>query len=168
MSEYRATSSRNARATSSASGPCRFSTFIFLAFTDSEEAKVVVALENRRRSSVFKFCLVHDHDAIRRVSKVGNGDQFAFHAIGPLRLFAGLYVVRRPSLINTVSATLSSPSRTGSVCCLLRLSLWERLSTSGNFTTGGLTALRGFNDDSSIIQVSAPMQPGNSGGPLMD
>ena len=42
------------------------------------------------------------------------------------------------------------------------------LSTSGNFTTGGLTALRGFNDDSSTIQVSAPIQPGNSGGPLMD
>jgi S1-C subfamily serine protease len=42
------------------------------------------------------------------------------------------------------------------------------LSTSGNFTTGGLTALRGFDDDSSTIQVSAPIQPGNSGGPLMD
>ena len=42
------------------------------------------------------------------------------------------------------------------------------LSTSGNFTTGGLTALRGFEDDSSMIQVSAPLQPGNSGGPLLD
>jgi S1-C subfamily serine protease len=42
------------------------------------------------------------------------------------------------------------------------------LSSSGNFTTGGLTALRGFKDDSSTIQVSSPMQPGNSGGPLMD
>jgi serine protease Do len=42
------------------------------------------------------------------------------------------------------------------------------LSSGGNFTTGGLTALRGFEDDSSVIQVSAPVQPGNSGGPLMD
>jgi S1-C subfamily serine protease len=42
------------------------------------------------------------------------------------------------------------------------------LSTSGNFTTGGLTALRGIDDDSSTIQVSTPIQPGNSGGPLMD
>jgi S1-C subfamily serine protease len=42
------------------------------------------------------------------------------------------------------------------------------LSTSGNFTTGGLTALRGVDDDSSTIQVSTPIQPGNSGGPLMD
>jgi serine protease Do len=42
------------------------------------------------------------------------------------------------------------------------------LSTGGNFTTGGLTALRGMDDDSSMIQISAPLQPGNSGGPLMD
>ncbi len=42
------------------------------------------------------------------------------------------------------------------------------LASSGNFTTGGLTALRGMDDDSSQIQVSSPLQPGNSGGPLMD
>jgi serine protease Do len=42
------------------------------------------------------------------------------------------------------------------------------LASSGNFTTGGLTALRGTDDDTSTIQVSAALQPGNSGGPLMD
>ena len=44
----------------------------------------------------------------------------------------------------------------------------NELSSSGNFTTGGLAALRGPDDDSTLIQVSAPMQPGNSGGPLVD
>jgi serine protease Do len=42
------------------------------------------------------------------------------------------------------------------------------LSSSGNFTLGNVTALAGFDDDSTIIQVSSPMQPGNSGEPLMD
>jgi serine protease Do len=42
------------------------------------------------------------------------------------------------------------------------------LSSSGNFTLGNVTALAGFGDDSTMVQVSSPMQPGNSGGPLMD
>jgi len=35
-------------------------------------------------------------------------------------------------------------------------------------TTGSLTALAGPRDDSRLLQVSAPVQPGNSGGPLLD
>jgi len=42
------------------------------------------------------------------------------------------------------------------------------LSSSGNFTTGTLASLSGMNDDSRFIQTSAPVQPGNSGGPLLD
>jgi serine protease Do len=44
----------------------------------------------------------------------------------------------------------------------------NELSSSGNFTLGNVTALAGFDDDSTMVQVSSPMQPGNSGGPLMD
>lgn len=42
------------------------------------------------------------------------------------------------------------------------------LSTSGNFTSGNITALAGFRDDTGEVQISAPVQPGNSGGPLLD
>ena len=42
------------------------------------------------------------------------------------------------------------------------------LATSGNFTLGNVTALAGLGDDSRYLQISAPIQPGNSGGPLLD
>jgi S1-C subfamily serine protease len=42
------------------------------------------------------------------------------------------------------------------------------LSSSGNFTRGDVTALAGVEDDSRFVQISAPVQPGNSGGPLLD
>ena len=42
------------------------------------------------------------------------------------------------------------------------------LSTSGNFTVGNISAVTGLGDDSRYLQISAPIQPGNSGGPVLD
>ena len=42
------------------------------------------------------------------------------------------------------------------------------LSSSGNVSVGVVSALTGLKNDSSRIQISAPVQPGNSGGPLID
>ena len=42
------------------------------------------------------------------------------------------------------------------------------LASGGNITTGNVTALVGVRDDSRHLQISAPVQPGNSGGPLLD
>ncbi|WP_052764011.1 S1C family serine protease [Microvirga massiliensis] len=42
------------------------------------------------------------------------------------------------------------------------------LASSGNFTLGNVTALAGIGDDTRYLQISAPIQPGNSGGPLLD
>jgi len=46
--------------------------------------------------------------------------------------------------------------------------LSQLLATSGNFTAGNITATAGLGDDSRFYQISAPVQPGNSGGPLLD
>jgi S1-C subfamily serine protease len=42
------------------------------------------------------------------------------------------------------------------------------LSRSGNFTSGSVSSLSGLGDDISRVQISTPVQPGNSGGPLLD
>ncbi len=48
-------------------------------------------------------------------------------------------------------------------------SRWPACSTSGpTLTTGEVSALAGLRDNPRQIQISAPVQPGNSGGPLLD
>jgi serine protease Do len=42
------------------------------------------------------------------------------------------------------------------------------LASGGNVATGNVTALAGLGNDSRFLQISAPVQPGNSGGPLLD
>ena len=42
------------------------------------------------------------------------------------------------------------------------------LGSSGNFTMGHITALEGLSDDTRLLQIQAPIQSGNSGGPVLD
>jgi uncharacterized protein len=42
------------------------------------------------------------------------------------------------------------------------------LATDGALTTGTVSALAGLGNDTRFLQISAPVQPGNSGGPLID
>jgi S1-C subfamily serine protease len=42
------------------------------------------------------------------------------------------------------------------------------VSSGLNVTTGAISALAGPSDDRRLIQITAPVQPGNSGGPLLD
>lgn len=42
------------------------------------------------------------------------------------------------------------------------------LSSGISVTTGTVSALAGPKDDTRLIQITAPVQPGNSGGPLLD
>jgi serine protease Do len=46
--------------------------------------------------------------------------------------------------------------------------LTELLARSGSFTLGNVSALVGIGEDSRYLQISTPVQPGNSGGPLLD
>ncbi|MFG1345567.1 serine protease [Xanthobacter autotrophicus DSM 431] len=63
---------------------------------------------------------------------------------------------------------IGSRTRIGDSIYVYGFPLAGLLSSGGNFTIGNVTATSGLNDDSRMVQISAPVQPGNSGGPLMD
>jgi len=42
------------------------------------------------------------------------------------------------------------------------------LASEANVTTGTLSALAGIRNDTRFLQITAPVQQGNSGGPLLD
>jgi S1-C subfamily serine protease len=58
--------------------------------------------------------------------------------------------------------------RTGDPIAVYGFPLAGYLPSTGNFTLGNVTATAGPRDDTRILQISAPVQGGNSGGPLLD
>ncbi len=70
----------------------------------------------------------------------------------------------RPSKV----ATIRPAARLGESVAVFGFPLSSVLASSGNFTLGNVTALAGLGDDTRFLQISAPVQPGNSGGPLLD
>ncbi|MEH3144932.1 MAG: serine protease [Methylobacterium frigidaeris] len=67
-----------------------------------------------------------------------------------------------------VVPALSLRPRVGESVYAYGFPLSSLLATTGNFTVGNITASAGLRDDSRMLQISTPIQPGNSGGPLVD
>lgn len=61
-----------------------------------------------------------------------------------------------------------APVRAGEDIVVFGYPLAGALSTQGNLVPGSVTALAGLKNDTNSLQISAPVQPGNSGGPLLD
>ena len=60
------------------------------------------------------------------------------------------------------------PIRPGEAVVAYGFPLTGAVSSSGVLTNGMVNALSGGGDDTRFLQTSAPIQPGNSGGPLLD
>jgi S1-C subfamily serine protease len=76
--------------------------------------------------------------------------------------------ILKTSLTPTQVPALRPQLRLGEAVYVFGFPLTGILSTSGNFTAGAITATTGMEDDTRLAQISAPVQPGNSGGPLLD
>lgn len=76
--------------------------------------------------------------------------------------------ILKTSINPTVVPALRTQVRLGESVFVFGYPLTGLLSTSGNFTAGTITATTGMGDDTRLAQISAPVQPGNSGGPLID
>jgi len=58
--------------------------------------------------------------------------------------------------------------RPGDSVVVVGFPLHGLLASEANVTTGTVSALAGIRNDTRFLQVTAPVQPGNSGGPLLD
>ncbi len=61
-----------------------------------------------------------------------------------------------------------APTRLGEDIVAIGYPLADLLSDSVKITTGNVNALAGLKNDTRYIQISTPIQPGNSGGPIVD
>ncbi len=76
----------------------------------------------------------------------------------------------RVSGIKGATVRLRNPRviRLGEPVTVFGFPLAGSLTSGGNFTSGIVSGLRGLRDAAGEIQITAPVQPGNSGGPVMD
>lgn len=77
------------------------------------------------------------------------------------------------ALVTTVKggaaiASFAHLARLGEAAYAFGYPLAGLLSSSGSFTGGNVNSLEGIGDDGRMLQISTPIQPGNSGGPLLD
>jgi hypothetical protein len=75
--------------------------------------------------------------------------------------------------IDTAPASVAAfrdgaPIRAGDTVVALGYPLSGLLASSANLSVGNVSALADLGDDYRYFQISAPIQPGNSGGPLLD
>jgi hypothetical protein len=97
------------------------------------------------------------------------GTQQASGRVLALDSEADLAVVQTSLSVPRAIAMRSGPAlRLGESVIAFGFPLTGSLSQGGNLTTGNVSALAGLRDDPRYIQVTAPVQPGNSGGPLLD
>ena len=58
--------------------------------------------------------------------------------------------------------------RLGQAIVIYGFPLSGLLTSTGNLTTGSVAGLAGPGEDARLLQISAPIQPGNSGSPVLD
>jgi hypothetical protein len=79
-----------------------------------------------------------------------------------------LAVIRTKPLSSVAAFRDGKPVRAGDEIVALGYPLSGLLATEANLSVGNVSALAGVADDTRYLQISAPVQPGNSGGPLLD
>ena len=79
-----------------------------------------------------------------------------------------LAVIQTKARAPRTAAFRAGSMRQGESVVVYGFPLPGAVASSGNATAGNVSALAGLRDDTRMLQISAPIQPGNSGGPLMD
>ncbi len=105
----------------------------------------------------------HVVDGCSRLEAQGLGP-VQVQAVDPQSDLALLTVANNP----TVATLRGSRLRQGDAVTVIGYPLAGMLASGANVTAGNVSALAGMQNDTRHIQITAPVQPGNSGGPLLD
>jgi S1-C subfamily serine protease len=119
------------------------------------------------------YILTNDHviDGCRDVWVRRNGDigrSASIVARDTTNDLALLLVDGQIPALEVATFRTGAPVRAGDSVAAYGFPLAGTLSSSGNVVSGNITAVTGVGDDVRYFQISAPIQPGNSGGPLLD
>jgi S1-C subfamily serine protease len=79
-----------------------------------------------------------------------------------------LALLRAPKPVDAFAVFRSEKSRLGENIVVVGFPLTGLLSSEPIVTAGIVSALAGMRDNQRELQISAPIQPGNSGGPVFD
>ena len=101
--------------------------------------------------------LVRLNDRSELMAKLVGSDERSDLALLKLPSFE-----RQPAIFAPASAV-----KMGAELVVYGFPLSDDLSAQGNFTSGIVSAMSGLNDDLTLFQMTAPVQPGNSGGPVL-
>ncbi len=103
--------------------------------------------------------------ASMRISDGAGGIPVRVIAVDPER---DLALLQASKAVDTVAVFRADKSRLGENVVVVGYPLTGLLSSEPIVTSGIISALAGMRDNQRELQISAPIQPGNSGGPLFD
>jgi S1-C subfamily serine protease len=115
--------------------------------------------------------LITDHHVIAgcRELRVVRDEKSGVARVTGFDVEADLALLRVPEMAGEIASFRSPDSeKPGEPVIAVGFPLQGLLTSKGSITTGIISALAGPRDDKKLMQITAPVQPGNSGGPLVD
>jgi S1-C subfamily serine protease len=79
-----------------------------------------------------------------------------------------LALLQAPTNFNEIAVIRATPIHSGDAIVAIGYPYHGLLTSDFTVTTGIVSSLSGILNDTRYLQISAPVQPGNSGGPLFD
>ena len=123
-------------------------------FYVSQAGHLLTAAHVVRRCKTMKAQLIGDVPAAATLIAKADSDDLA--------------LLKTETQRTNVAPLRAGSLRLGEQIVLFGFPFTGALASSGNLTTGNIAGLAGYRDDHRKMQISAPSQPGNSGGPVLD
>jgi serine protease Do len=149
--------------------PRRIAILLFLAGMSGSYSAIADAVQSGTgfavadgSSVITNFHVVNGCKSVH-IANIGNGLSKAVDPRNDIAIIQPVRPISRPLRFRT-----GDPLKPGEDIIVIGFPLRGLLSSSPTVTTGIVSSLAGLRDNRTRFQISAPVQPGNSGGPVLD